>query len=264
MFPSQVQRNQTLCKCCGSKAGLYDVCDFSKNCEEKNGKFLSLSGIPIYYYKCTSCGFVFTTQFDNCTEDEFKKYIYNDEYPAIDPEYLYKRPKNNADAAAKVFARQKNDLRILDYGGGNGLFEKNLKADGFSEVESYDPFCREYSNRPRGRFNLVLSFEVVEHLPDPHDMFKDMLSFLDSGNGLIMFSTLIQPSDIDKLKTFWWYISPRNGHVSIYTNNSLKAVLSTLGLNYASAGRNLHLAFRNKPDFAQHIFCQAKSWPNIR
>jgi hypothetical protein len=259
MFPESVQSRKSVCKCCGRKAGLYDVCDFSKNCEEKNGKFLPLSGIPIYYYKCSSCGFVFTSQFDKCTEDEFRKYIYNDDYLAIDPDYLYQRPKNNADAVAKVFVRQKNDLRILDYGGGNGLFEKNLKNNGFSQVESYDPFCRKYSNRPKGRFNLVLAFEVVEHLPNPCYMFKDMLSLLDTDNGLIMFSTLVQPSDIDKLKTIWWYISPRNGHISIYSNNSLEVVFSRLGLTYASAGRNLHLAFHNKPDFAQHILCQAKN-----
>jgi len=46
---------ETLCKCCGAPAFLYGVVDFHKNCEIYRRKVLDLSGIPIYYHRCTVC-----------------------------------------------------------------------------------------------------------------------------------------------------------------------------------------------------------------
>jgi hypothetical protein len=253
MFPKTIVAQQTVCKCCGNMASLYDVCDFSKNCEEQNGLMLPLSGIAVFYYKCPRCDFIFTTQFDDTSHDEFTKYIYNDEYLTVDPDYAAARPDATANLINITFSASKEKLRILDYGGGNGRVEKNLKEMGFKTVDTYDPFSEQYRQRPGTRYDLVLAFEVVEHVPDVIATFKDMQSFLDS-DGILMFSTLVQPDNMDTIKVKWLYISPRNGHISIYSAKSLQVVLNGLGLRHGMASQSLHFAYNQIPSFAKHIF----------
>ncbi len=64
---------QTRCKCCGSLAFRYGVVDFHKNCEIYRKNALDVSGIPIYYYRCPACGFIFTTALDQFTNDDFRQ-----------------------------------------------------------------------------------------------------------------------------------------------------------------------------------------------
>ena len=77
---------ETPCKCCGAPACLYGVVDFHTNCEIHRRKVLDLSGIPIYYHRCTVCQFIFTTAFDHFTKEDFRRYIYNQEYLLVDPD----------------------------------------------------------------------------------------------------------------------------------------------------------------------------------
>ena len=51
----------------------------------------------------------------------------------------------------------------------------------------------------------------------------------------------------------WWYIGPRNGHISIFSKRSLALVWSKLGYRLGSFNDDLHVAFRRVPDFAKHI-----------
>jgi 2-polyprenyl-6-hydroxyphenyl methylase/3-demethylubiquinone-9 3-methyltransferase len=246
--------NQAICKCCKNTAYLYGICDFNKSCVEAGGKYLPHCGIDIYYYKCSNCGFIFTDYFDRYTIEEFKKHIYNEEYAEVDPDYDIIRPQGNAKVISSIFSQFKNEIRIMDYGGGNGVFASNLTQMGLKEVVTYDPFYKEFSEKPVGLYNLITSFEVIEHVPNPYETFERMVSMLDVENGLILFSTLLQPSNIDEVKTNWWYISPRNGHISIHTSRSISLLLNKLGLNFESANAVTHFAFKEIPFFARHLF----------
>ena len=46
-----MQKN-LVCPICATTAKLFDVVDFNKSCEEARGKFLELSGQPVYYAHC--------------------------------------------------------------------------------------------------------------------------------------------------------------------------------------------------------------------
>jgi hypothetical protein len=59
------------CEICHSASPLFGVVDFHKNCIEAQGKILELSGRPIYYRQCVSCGFVFTDEFDDWSTEAF-------------------------------------------------------------------------------------------------------------------------------------------------------------------------------------------------
>jgi len=87
--------------------------------------------------------------------------------------------------------------RILDCGGGNGTLAELLCSAGFTQVNTYDPFVPHHADKPAGRFDCVVSFEVLEHSTDPARSFADMNDSL-TDTGLILFSTLLQPADIDR------------------------------------------------------------------
>jgi len=240
----------TPCKCCGRPAELYGVVDFHKNCNIKQGNVLPLSGIPIYYHQCAACGFIFTSAFDGFSPEDFARHIYNSEYIQVDPQYLDVRPNANAKEIAYLLKESKS-IRILDYGGGSGHLAARLRSLGFADVYTYDPFVPESAARPTGKFDLVLSYEVAEHSPTPRETFSEMTSFLNE-QGIVVFSTLVQPPQIDQIGVLWWYIAPRNGHVSIYSANSLRALANPLGFQLLSFNQDLHVLCRELPSFASH------------
>jgi 2-polyprenyl-6-hydroxyphenyl methylase/3-demethylubiquinone-9 3-methyltransferase len=244
--PEQIQ-----CKCCGAAAFRYGVVDFHKNCEIYRRNALAISGVPIYYHRCPRCRFLFTTALDHFTHEDFQKHIYNEQYPLIDPEYQEIRPRDNAAKVCGLFVDIKPE-RVLDYGGGSGLMGQLIRAGGFPHVDIYDPFVSHFSEKPVGRYDCVICFEVVEHATDPEHIFRNMSELL-TDDGLILFSTLIQPADIDQQGLNWWYAAPRNAHVSLYTKQSLAMLVQPLGFNLGSFNESYHVLFRGVPDFARHF-----------
>src|SRR2546423_14681900 len=81
------------CKVCGEPSPLLGVVDFNKHClVASRPDLLPLSGVPVYYHRCPSCHFIFTTAFDSFTPDDFRRHVYNEQYALIDPEYAEERP----------------------------------------------------------------------------------------------------------------------------------------------------------------------------
>jgi hypothetical protein len=240
------------CKICGGPAALYGVVDFHKSCEEARGVRFSLSGVPIYYRRCANCKFLFTDAFDDWNTEQFKTYIYNDEYKLVDPDYQTARPRANAGVVAQLWGAIKAQTRVLDYGGGNDTFCATLRDSGFPTAVTYDPIVPAYATRPEGKYDLVTSFETFEHLPDPA---AGIASILESAAdpGLIFFTTCLQPADFDQQGLNWWYVGPRNGHVSLFSRQALTTAWDRHGYKVASLADNVHFAFRTLPAFLAHL-----------
>ena len=238
------------CKICGNPSPLFGVVDFHKSCIEAQGKRLDLSGNPIYYRRCTVCGFAFTREFDDWSTQAFLTHIYNHDYVLVDPDYVAARPASNAKVVAETFLASRNDLSILDFGGGSGLLAQTLVQNGF-HATTYDPFSS-LAKRPTGPFNLITCFEVMEHSPFPGQTVSEM-NLLLADEGIVLFSTLTQPANFDELRLHWWYASPRNGHVSLYSRRSLTLLFQQQGLQLVSLSDLLHVAYRKLPAFAAHL-----------
>jgi len=237
---------QTPCKCCGAPAFPYGVVDFHKNCEIYRNNALEISGVPIYYHRCPVCRFIFTTALDHFTNEDFLRYVYNEQYLLIDPDYQGARPRGNAAILSRLFSEVRPQ-RILDYGGGNGVLAELLRAAGFPQVDTYDPFVPRYCAKPSGRFDCVISLEVLEHSTLPARTLADMIAFL-TDSGFILLGTLLQPSDIDRQGLNWWYAGPRNAHVSLYSKASLEKLAQPLGFKFVSLGESYHVLYREIPD----------------
>jgi hypothetical protein len=234
------------CKICSGAAALYGVVDLHRPCIIPGGVSPPLSGVPIYYRRCAACGFIFTDAFDDWSEDQFKTHIYNDDYITFDPDYQTERPSQNAGVVAQLWGAHKASIRVLDFGGGNDVLCSALRATGFAEAITYDPMVPEHATRPEGKFDLVTCFETLEHLPDPVAGIARIVECV-AEPGAVFYSTLMQPADIDKQGMSWWYVGPRNGHISLFTRQALTSAWARHGYKTASLNDNVHLAFRTLP-----------------
>jgi len=238
------------CPVCGSFACLLDVVDLNKTCEEVRGLYLPLAGIPIYYSLCDQCGFCFAPEMHRWTIEEFSARIYNDGYAQVDPDYIEARPRGNAQMLTGMFAKQALAIRHLDYGGGNGVLSGELFAAGW-DSSSYDPFVDGPLRADMGRFNLVTSFEVFEHVPDVNHLISTLSSLVDD-DGMVLFSTLLSDENVTRGQRLqWWYASPRNGHISLFSQRSLTLLGRKEGFDLVSFSPNLHAFWRKKPSWTE-------------
>ena len=240
------------CKICEGNAPLFGVQDFNRSCEEVKGRFLPLSGVPIYYRRCLNCGLLFTDAFDDWPDEAFLRHIYNSAYTLVDPDTELARPTSNAELVSRVFAGAEQALDVLDYGGGNGCFGKELEKAGFRTPKTYDRFHPAHRERPAGRYDLITCFETIEHMPDPVRGAADLVSFLKDG-GLLFVTTLVQPEDILRQRMHWWYAAARNGHVTLFTHEALARLFARFGLGVYSLSPSTHLICREVPAFAQQV-----------
>ena len=242
-----------LCSVCNGACSLLDVVDFNKSCEEARGKFLRPAGIPVGYVLCGNCGFCFAPEFRTWKLEEFEQRIYNDEYVFVDPDYIETRPRANAANLVSMFGDRARSIKHLDYGGGSGLLAQLLRQADWQSV-SYDPFVdRSVSIGQLGKFDLITAFEVFEHVPDVRELMSKLGSLLCPG-GLVLFSTLLSDGNIQpKQKLSWWYASPRNGHISLFSRQSLAILARDYGVNIGSFSDGFHVFFTEVPAWADHL-----------
>ncbi len=238
------------CKICGGNAPLCGSVDFNRNCDIPGGITLPPLGIPVPHRRCAACGFLFTDAFDGWSEADFKSHIYNADYISVDPDYAQARPRANAEAVLQLFGAHRQTLRVLDFGGGNDVLCEALRSAGVAAAVTYDPFVAEFATPPQGSFNLVTCFETLEHMPDPIAGIGAIVAHLEEP-GLVLYSTLVQPADFETLGLKWWYVGPRNGHVSMFSREALVLAWRRHGYQNASLTDNLHIAFRTLPEFAR-------------
>jgi hypothetical protein len=235
----------TECKICGGPTISFSIVDSGKHCNLQLPPPAPGSGEAIEYYRCLDCKFIFTTFFDTHHADVLKARIYNEDYVNFDPLYPRIRPETNARFLATVLAESfspHEHPRVLDYGAGNGLLS-TLVGGGFA-VENYDVLNPAFNILPQGPIDVIFSAEVVEHMPFPR-VFVDDWSASLSELGCVIFSTKLQPDDIDIIRGDWWYIGPRNGHVSLFSDQSLETLCSLAGLRFESLTEDWHIAYRN-------------------
>jgi SAM-dependent methyltransferase len=241
------------CSICNAPCSLLDVVDFNKSCEEDRGKFLTLSGIPVYYAICNHCGFCFAPEIAAWNIDEFAAKIYNDDYALIDPDCIENRPKAIAANLMAMFGERAQHFKHLDYGGGSGLLSNTLNKSNWQST-SYDPFFDKHIEIDQlGKFDLITATEVFEHVPSPRQLMTNLRSLL-SPNGVIWFSTLLSDGYLhENERLSWWYASPRNGHISLFSRKSLAILAHINQFNLYSFSANSHAMFTNVPSWMAHL-----------
>ncbi|WP_270938393.1 class I SAM-dependent methyltransferase [Falsiroseomonas oryzae] len=224
------------CKCCGAPTRPFGQVDAARCCEDRGGApVFAATGRLITYRRCVACGFVGTGDFDHLSDAELAAEIYNADYIRADPAFADSRPAYFARVVADWLPDVGRVGEALDYGGGQGAFAAAMQERGH-RFANWDPHFHA-APRPTGRFGLVTAFEVVEHSRDPVGTFRDAAACLQP-DGVLVFTTLLVPPEAGPE---WWYVAPRNGHVSLHTAASLRACAARCGLRLLSVSEGLHL-----------------------
>lgn len=208
-------------------------------------------GISIPYSECMNCGFIFTHLFDHWGPINFIQHIYNEEYHLADPPFIMERPLKNAEIILHLIHHIPHLSTIIDIGGGDGQLSHFLRDRGV-ESYSYDPHFGEVDTFPaEKKFDVITSFEVIEHVPhcQQKKWMERLANFMHSDKlSLAVVSTEIKDATHD---ITWWYICPRNGHISIHTLKSLTYLAASYGLNVLQLSNSLFLLC--KPKWMQKI-----------
>lgn len=226
------------CKICNSNTAQFGFIDAGRHCNLQHPQLIPTKRAANLYLRCNKCQFIFTSDYDHFTHEQWKNEIYNADYHRVDPPYEKIRPKNNARIIRQLIneCSERKNPRILDYGSGSGVLKQEL--DGVFKIDSYDPYVEMVSDAPTEKFDLVFCSEVFEHVTDPHHTLASIKKLL-LPEGIILFTTSIQP---DEVTVDWHYIAPRNGHVSIYSKDSLRHLLESYHLNYVMLNSEWHMA----------------------
>ena len=200
-------------------------------------------GAPIQYYQCNFCRFLFSSAFRDWTDDDFRDHVYNEHYILTDPLFECERPRANAALLNNLFLRERDTVHFLDFGGGRGLAAQHLRDMGYSAT-SYDKYHEANPQALTRTYGVVSAFEVIEHVPyQSQNAWMSQLSELlaDSPySRIVLSSELVRPS-----REFeWWYVSPRNGHISVHSDDSLKILAGRFGLSVTSISSSVHLLQR--------------------
>ena len=202
-------------------------------------------------FSCPMCGSGKTSRkakienyrFLNCEHCEF---IFS---PEITPEYLselyangYHGPEDGApvtgwsdtsflDPAFKLLEQREN-LHMLDFGTGQSLVPKKLREQGHKVVAvDVAPPVHPHHNRLTGdlieleldadQFDLIFSFQVLEHLPRPRPVIDELLR-LAKPEGLVLIHTDMEtPERYKKDFENWWYVAPPD-HCAFYRHKTFE------------------------------------------
>lgn len=136
-------------------------------------------------------------------------------------------------------------MPCLDFGGGNGLFCRMMRDQGFNFL-NYDRYatpyyCTGFSVAPDSpqKFDVVTSFELFEHLPDPRTDLEEVLRFQPK---LWLLSTQLYRGEGPD----WEYLSCKTGrHVFFYAPEALALFGARHGYEFLP-GRQIHMFLRKQ------------------
>ncbi|MFO0626559.1 MAG: class I SAM-dependent methyltransferase [Polyangiales bacterium] len=245
----------TPCKVCGHPASPCAEVDFARSCGDADGPVFPPDGRAVIYLRCARCGLVFTRFFDGYTHDDLRREIYNDDYAKADPFYASSRPAANA-ATLRAVLREACDWghrpSLLDWGAGSGAMVATLLD--VADARGWDPFSQP-APPPDAVFDVVFCSEVLEHVPDPMASLRAIAARLRPG-GFALLSTALVPARAPVAD--WWYLAPRNGHITLYTAEALRRASEEVGLQYTALSDAWHLAERRDAP------CDALHRPRLR
>lgn len=208
------------CRCCGGTLA-------------PSFKLQVLHRHDVVYLVCTACGSL-QTQPPYWLAEAYASNLSN-----LDTGAAQRNLKNLA--ASHVVIRLLGLPRVLDVGGGDGLLCRLLRdhgADCYVQDKYAKPaYAQGYDRAPFDVPDLVLAFEVFEHLANP---INEIEPFFAGRPAAVLVSTeLYEGQGAD-----WHYLAPESGqHVFFYSRRALQGVAVRFGYHLLVVGE-FRLFFR--------------------
>lgn len=206
------------CKCCGAR--------FVRAIGRKEG---------FSFWECPECKFIFT---DGVSYEEMVE-KYQEGYHGCSegaPRRGWLRTACFLDPALELLGDRR--LKILDFGCGESGVWKELRRRGHDSwgVDIVAPRrrnpCRLTGDimeldLPEEEFDLIYSFQVFEHIPEPLPVVRELLRILKP-DGLLLVHTDMEVGEREENFFNWWYVLPPD-HCSYYRHESFEKMAADSG-----------------------------------
>jgi 2-polyprenyl-6-hydroxyphenyl methylase/3-demethylubiquinone-9 3-methyltransferase len=70
---------------------------------------------------------------------------------------------------------------------------------------------------------------------------------------MLIFSTSPQPDQAYIKSLQWFYLAPRNGHISLFTDSAMKRLCDSVGLEVRKIFNDVFMCYRQPPAFAADL-----------
>jgi len=216
--------SETKCKICSADAFLFFSAKLLQRYEVK-------------YFSCCECGFVQTEE-PYWLEEAYSDAITGSDIGLVDRNFKLARITMSV-----IRTCFNSSVKFLDYAGGYGLMVRLMRDSGFN-FQWYDKYCDnlfaqgfEATSGDSKAYDLVTAFEVMEHMRNPLEDIKELLTY--SRN--ILFTTNILQLTHPKPESWWYYGLDHGQHISFFTIESLKFMARKHSLNFYTNGKSVHL-----------------------
>lgn len=219
------------------------ICKICGSATEQTMSAVLMNKHRVSYYQCKACQFIQTE------EPYWLAEAYSDAIASLDIGLVSRNESSAVLVQAIVHRLFDRQGRCADYGGGYGMLVRMMRDRGY-DFYRYDTYCENIfakgfdtllpSDAPV--HTLLTAFEVFEHLTDPVQEVKKMLTYSRS----ILFSTQLQPPGPVSPDT-WWYVLPETGqHIALYSRRSLEILAEQFNMYYYCGKNSFHL-FTDQP-----------------
>lgn len=222
---------------------------------EVGTKVSAFSGKPFAVGRCAACGFgsVLEPRTDFAELYDERYYGGHGADPLVDylaemadPRTVRRYEWEGIRRAVGSLTRVGPDTRWLDYGCGLGGLVRHLRAAGMRDVHGFEEgfaggwmeghgiphHDRAALDRLEGTFDVITAIEVVEHVPDPMEVFAHVARLLAPGG--VFFLTTGNARPVKDLAA-WPYVIP-DVHVSFFEPRTVTTALERVGLRAEPVG----------------------------
>lgn len=126
---------------------------------------------------------------------------------------------------------KKEEISVLDFGCGHGLFIDDLKKAGYPNVDGYDPYNDHFWRLPEKDKYLVCTMtECVEHLSPPFQELDLIFKSLIPGGAIIIETGFVDVAKEDNVPIVdYLYLNPDAGHSTIFSHHGLDVLMCLKG-----------------------------------
>lgn len=212
------------------------ICDnYAQTLCEKKDRF----GRVYRYSICKNCRFIFENDlaFNNLNLQKRTADLYKDDYFNKTDSGWQARGDKFLKIIRKVIKiysliKNKKEISILDYGGGNGYIASKL-------AQNFNVFCYDKYENPTiaGKYkilkkpiktDIIYAVETVEHITD----IKEWDFLKEFSPDIFIFTTGLSDNISNKEISNWPYLNSDAGHMAIYSCKSLYLLGKKYGFIY--------------------------------
>jgi glycosyltransferase involved in cell wall biosynthesis/predicted O-methyltransferase YrrM/cyclopropane fatty-acyl-phospholipid synthase-like methyltransferase/Tfp pilus assembly protein PilF len=167
------------------------------------------------YHRCPQCDCVFTLSIDpKITETE------NSGYPA-----RHDQKQDSFRLLRLLAALGRRPEKIVDFGCGHGETTRFLQAQGFDAVGIDKDTQVQLSDIGDESIDGIIMVEVIEHLYEPHAIFRQFNRILKTGGAVYVESSFADNKNLAE----WPYLDPSIGHCTVHTLRSMALIAAKHG-----------------------------------